>query len=270
MTERLRRLPAKVRKEYEKWGPECPLYDYYVRDLSDYFAVFSTMLTERGIFWFRGHSHLRYRFTPSALRYSTESERNKALGLLAEFRRLGEIKLDKPPSPEDDLKWLQLAQHYGLPTRLLDWTENAAAALYFACRRLDCHGLIGILNPIDLNRSVDSKRPRIFDAHLDAKVIAPYLKLTGRINRRGSRTIAIFPILNSERILLQKGVFTLHGSRAFALERTQVPSLVYVPVLQEVKRRLVEELDRVGINEMSLFPELEHVCTHLKKRARLE
>jgi hypothetical protein len=270
MSDRVARLPGKVRKEYERTGPDCPVYDYYVRDLSDYFAVFNTLLTEDRVFWFRGHSDLQYRFTPSALRYRTESQRNKALGLLAEFRRLGEIKIEKPPSPEDNLKWLQLAQHYGLPTRLLDWTENAAAALYFACRRPDRHGLVGVLNPIDLNRVVDSNRPRIFDAHLDANVITPYLNLTGRINPRGRRTIAVLPILNSERIVLQKGVFTLHGSRAFALDRTQVPSLVYLPVLKEVKERLLAELDRVGINEMSLFPELEHICTHLKKKAKLE
>ena len=101
-------------------------------------------------------------------------------------------------------------------------------------------------------------------------MIRPYLTLTGRINRRGRRTIAILPIVNSERIVLQKGVFTLHGSRAFALDHRQVPSLLCVPVLKEVKERLLEELHRVGINQMSLFPELEHVCTHLKKRARLQ
>ena len=275
MADRLTRLPPKVRKEYDKLGPQCPIYNYYVRDLSDYFAVFNTVLTKDRAFWFRGHGDLRYRFTPSALRYGTESKRNKALSLLAEFRRLAEIKLDKPPSAQDELKWLQLAQHYGLPTRLLDWTENAAAALYFACRRVDRHGLVGVLNPIDLNREVDSKKPRVFDAHLDAKVITPYLRLTGRINPRGRRTIAILPILNSERIVLQKGVFTLHGSRTFFLDafdrkgRPETP-LVCLPILKDVKERLLMELDRMGINEMSLFPELEHVCRHLRRKANLE
>lgn len=269
MPDRLRKLPAKDRRECEKSGPQCPVYDYFVRDLSDYFAVFNTVLTKGRTFWFRGHSDLRYRFAPSALRYKTESERNKALALLAEFRRFAEIRLDKPPGPDDRLSWLQLAQHHGLPTRLLDWTENAAAALYFACKRPDTHGLVAVINPTDLNRAVDPRRPRIFDAHLDATLITPYLKLTGRVNRRGKRTIAILPIINSERIALQKGTFTLHGSRAFALDRSQARSLVYVPVLKDVKERLLEELDRVGVNEMTLFPELEHICTHLKRKANL-
>ena len=275
MANRRKKLPADVKREYAKRGPKCPPYDYFVRDLADYFATFNTLLTEGKVFWFRGHSDLKYRFTPSAHRYKAESDRNKALRLPAEFRRLAEIKLDKPPNPEDELKWLQLAQHHGLPTRLLDWTDNAAAALYFACRRPDRHGLVGVLNPIDLNRVVDSKNPRIFDAHVDANVIKPYLKLTGRANSRGRRPIAILPIMNSERIVLQRGVFTLHGSPSFPLDRLDRAGrpdapLVCLPIHKDVKKQLSDELDRVGINEMSLFPELEHVCSYLKKKARLK
>ncbi len=271
MSSQIQKLPPDIKKMYEANGPDCQIVDCSVRDLSDYFAVFDNLLPDDTAFWFRGHSDLVYRLVPSALRYKREPERNRAISLLADFRRLAEIKLDRPPSETEELKWLQLAQHYGLCTRLLDWTENAAAALYFACGGLGSHGLVAILNPIDLNQSAfPQKRPqRIFDAHLDANVIKPYLRLTGRANARGRRTIAILPILNSPRIALQKGVFTLHGSRTFELDSSQVSSLIYLPILNDVKPRLLRELDRVGINKMSLFPELEHVCEHLKRKARL-
>lgn len=275
MADRRKKLPADFKKECAKRGPECPFYDYFAHDLADYFGAFNTFLTEGKVFWFRGHSDLKFRFTPSALRYGTVSDRDKALNLPAEFRHLAEIKIERPPNPEDELKWLQLAQHHGLPTRLLDWSENAAAALYFACRRPDRHGLVGVLNPIDLNRAVESKKPRVFDAHVDAKLINPYLKLSGKANPRGRRPIAILPIMNSERIVLQKGVFTLHGSPSHQLDsvdsrgRPNAP-LIWLPIHKDVKKQLSNELDRVGINEMSLFPELEHVCSYLKKKASLK
>jgi len=267
--QRLSRHCPKTHREYLRYGPDCKCVDVVVKDLSTYFGVFGTLLTRGSVFWFRGHSDLRYDLTPSALRYETAADRNKALQLLDEFRRLGEIQIERPPDGDDKLKWLQLAQHYGLPTRLLDWTENAAAALYFACRRPDKNGLVAIMNPIDLNRQVDAKHARLFDAVKDTQLIRPYLNLTGTVNRRGRRTIAILPILNSPRISLQKGVFTLHGARSLGLNRSQAPSLTYVPILKEYKDELLSELDRVGISEMTLFPELEHICVHLKKKANL-
>lgn len=68
---------------------------------------------------------------------------------------------------------------------------------------------------------------------------------------------------------MQQGAFTLHGTRAFELDRHQASSLMCVPILREHKRGLLNELERVGIGEMFIFPEPEHVCAHLKRRALL-
>ena len=159
---------------------------------------------------------------------------------------------------------MQIAQHYGLPTRLLDWTRNPAVALYFACQEPDKDALVFVLNPIDLNSWTTPKRPRVFDANDDADVIRKRLKLTGGLNRRGPRTIAIDPVFDSERIMLQRGCFTLHGSRHFALTEAEAPGLVYVPILKDKKASLLQQLTSVGIDEMSIFPEIEHLCAHLK------
>lgn len=258
---------------HKKSGARCKIIEDEISNIAEFFAVFESVLKADTPYWYRGHSNLEYELVPSALRHRTVAKRNAAISLLADFRRLAEIKLEKPPQINENLRWLQIAQHYGLGTRLLDWTENAAVALYFACQTSrsakSIDGSVYILNPVDLNRRIDSKNPRVFDAQDDSDIITPYLRLTGRLARNGRRTIAIHPVWNSERIAMQKGVFTLHGSRDSSFDRKQASSLVKIPILCGSKSKLLTELDRVGISEQSIFPELEHLCNHLKGKSNL-
>jgi hypothetical protein len=243
--------------------------------LGSYFDHCNYVMKPDEEFWFRGQADINWKLVPSALRYETIDARNKALGLVSEFKRVAEIKLTNPPRIEEQLKWIQLARHYGLPTRLLDWTRNAGIALFFACcEEKDKDGSVYILNPKNLNSEAELEEGlaglRVFDAGADAEIIKPYLNLSGAQNEDGIPSIAIYPVWNSERIVLQQGVFTLAGSKEFALTNKQAPGLYCLEIKKEYKKSLRMELERVGINEMAIFPEPEHTCNYLMWRERLD
>ena len=70
--------------------------------------------------------------------------------------------------------------------------------------------------------------------------------------------------------MLQQGVFTLHGSMHFTLTNKQASSLIYLRIKSKFKIALLDELERIGVNEMAIFPEAEHMCRYLRWREKLD
>jgi hypothetical protein len=265
----MERLSRSEVSRFLRSGVDCPHLSYKVQSLADFFAVIASVIRKEEPFWFRGHSRADWKLVPLALRYKTKHQREMALSLISDFKRVAEIRLPRPPPSNEQLKWHQVARHFGLPTRLLDWTESATVALFFACEELDRDGIVFLLNPTELNRLSYPAKPHVLDANLDAREINRYLGLDAKYRPSGKNPIAINPVWNSERLILQRGVFTLHGSR-FDLSGQKIPSLVALPILKEWKPVLRSELERIGVDEMTVFPELEHSCRHLTRRAGLE
>ena len=100
--------------------------------------------------WFRGEPEVERPLLPKVFRKSLDGRVHNENQLLQMFRMKAPTftKYDTPPRGNTD-QWLFLAQHVGLPTRLLDWTESALVGLYFALKQEK--PIVWMLDPFRLN-----------------------------------------------------------------------------------------------------------------------
>ncbi|MFL1495654.1 FRG domain-containing protein, partial [Pseudomonas antarctica] len=153
------------------------------------------------------------------------------------------------------LDTLVLAQHYGLKTRLLDWTSNPLAALWFACSdKNESDAYVYALNADDLqDKKVYTKDPF------------------------GTALTRVFqPRLNNQRIVAQHGWFTLHRYSTTANSFVPVDTnpntknnLTQIQIPSEFRADILESLERHGISKRTLFPDLEGLCVHLNWKHNL-
>lgn len=244
-----------------------------INSLSSFFAVIESTLTAGRPYWFRGHSNSNYRLVPSALRWKKSEQRKQALALSVDFKRLAPLRLSAEELPEgnDELAWLALAQHYGLPTRLLDWTENAAVALFFAVSASSTNGgEVFLLDPILLNQNMGGVNgARVLDAIHEREKLIPYLSLNGQQGHGELNTLAINPIHGTRRIVAQGGCFTLHGEVKHELDVKQAPGLLRIVIPERYKEKLRQELQRIGVDHVALFPDAQNLSHALKIKAGL-
>jgi len=211
--------------------------------------------------WFRGHGCVDWSLTPGAYRdvYQT----------LGQHRYLREFRLRAHPflsevhvAPVSDWDWYLLMQHYGVPTRLLDWTESALVALYFSCREREheeVDGAVCILHPGRLNASLGPFGARV--PEYSETGIASYvsdISAEGGSPDVPEAPLAFDPPHHSRRLVAQRGKFTIHGSKEDALDalsesRTFARKL---SVHSGYKAAIRAELRLAGLTESVIFPSL--------------
>jgi hypothetical protein len=245
--------------------------------------------------WFRGQKNYNWELTPGIFRdddnFTIESK------YIELFKR-------EYPSLNDicstEVDWLSHMQHYGIPTRLLDWSENILIALFFATESTDENndGKLSILNAYELNKfATTTAESQGVYSEKDMEILHRVLLAQGHFNKadlKGSMKyiiekmgydsdylsyiddkefdfnvkspVAFFPKLISDRMKYQSSVFTIHGG--FINDYNSLESfegvLLNYKIPNNKKLKIRKQLFNFGVHEGSIYPELENQSKYLK------
>jgi hypothetical protein len=226
--------------------------------------------------WFRGEENADW---PTALKpklYRTKHDLNEVLrqeqDLRLEFKRRGS-QLAGEGKPSDHWERYFLMEHYGVPTRLLDWSDGALVALYFALRpvKVSHDAAVYMLDPWWLNKQVfkvlpiaKGDRPK-GTAMPDWEEATPYLPENEFENEYiGPKfPLAIDPSHVARRFAAQRSRFTIFGRAVDGLAKicAKAPEsecrLFRIPIKRAAVATMRRDLATCGISESTIFPDLE-------------
>lgn len=287
---------------------------YVAQSLSEYVSISTKIVNEVDDIWFRGHSNASFRLVPSALRETrplNDGRGNKvhdgqiviseggSVGgvspeaMFYEFKSRAVPFLDR--EPRNNFEWMFLMQHYGVPTRLLDWTTNALVALFFAIesnphsdnelRRYDCSSseqfmeidefctdgaAVFAFSPSELNNKTVLNPSKIYICE-DVDKWDHYFNPMHKNGSDNFLPIAVQSNHIDTRIKSQSGHFTLHGKNIWPLDYYEdlraILSKIFIPF--ESIPQILKDLRGIGITESFIYPGLDSLAKEVKRNGSL-
>lgn len=235
--------------------------------------------------WYRGCGRADYRLLPTLYRHKTATTINDLSRLenelIARFRQRS-IPFHSR-ALENDWDVLFFMQHYGVPTRLLDWTESPFIGLYFAVMSAPYQtttrgrlsfpsaAAVWILDPIIWNKH--SLNHQSFDGEIltpSDDALKGY-KPTTSFSSMNNHPVALYGAHNSPRIVAQRGVFTIFGQNTKAMEEIydedDFPddSLIKVKLNRSALIDIRNSILNHGVTESVVFPDLEGLAKEIRR-----
>jgi hypothetical protein len=180
--------------------------------------------------------------------------------------------------PDDSVwNWLGVAQHHGLPTRLLDWTYSPYVALHFVTEDLNLYdrdGIIWSVNFVKVNKLVPELLQGILHEEgskvFTVEMLTRAAKTLREFENLDTRPFAVFfePPSLDDRIVNQFAHFSMMSTATARLDDwlEEHPDLVRrIVIPRELKWEARDKLDQANITERVLFPGLDGLSRVLKR-----
>lgn len=248
-------------------------------------------------FIFRGHSnHDKFLLLPGVFRwkdvttgYSVSEYSQMEYNILNDF--ISEACRFVRDVPDGDISaWLEIAQHFGVPTRLLDFTENPLVALYFACAgSTQKDASVWIINEPAYNKKFffelaliqASKSQNVVTQIISQEIVyQDYQQHVGNLQYIQWPWI-YKPHHHAERMNLQSSVFMIWGANRqpltaffsnddYMVENQPTNSeqgiICHVDISAGDKTRLLKQLNSLGINEKFVYPGIDGVGRYIREK----
>lgn len=218
---------------------------------------------EKTEFWFRGQGDSGYVLLPNLFRFPKGMEKEKEV--FDTFKRLSQ-KIAF--SHKNDWELLIDMQHYFIPTRLLDWSENLGIAIYFALSgHVENHDIsLYVLNPMELNKySKKQGIPIVPDDNMELTYRENYIK---KEPFPPTFPIAVKSNFINDRVMAQRGMFTIHGDDLTEIEILCPAAVEKFVISNKAIPEIKEFLEIANINEFTVFPDFHGLSYYIRNMLR--